>query len=135
MERKVSACRPAYVPSRWESALIPGLCFEEQKPMLNLALRDALWRLSASESDYLELIREQRFDLGLYQPVEIDPQTPHARDELYIVARGSGRFVCAGETRSFAAGDAFFVPAGTEHRFVDFSSDFATWVIFLAKRA
>ena len=102
--------------------------------MLNLALRDALWRLSVSESDYLELIREKQFDLGLYKPVEIDPQMPHARDELYIVATGSGRFVCAGETRSFTAGDAFFVAAGAEHRFVDFSSDFATWVIFLAKR-
>lgn len=100
--------------------------------MLDLSVNDALSRLSERQSDYLELVREHRFDLGLYQPVEVDPQTPHARDELYIVARGSGRFVCAGETRSFATGDAFFVPAGTEHRFVDFSSDFATWVIFLA---
>lgn len=103
--------------------------------MRNVTIKDALTRLLESESDYIEFIKEQKFDLGLYRPVEIDPQMPHARDELYIVARGHGRFVCADEVKPFAPGDSFFVPAGTEHRFVDFSADFATWVIFFAKRA
>jgi mannose-6-phosphate isomerase-like protein (cupin superfamily) len=101
-----------------------------QNLMLKLNLREALGRLAETESDYVRLIEQQKFDLGLYQPIVIDPQTPHARDELYIVAAGTGRFVCADETRSFGPGDVFFVAAGTEHRFVDFSSDFATWVIF-----
>jgi mannose-6-phosphate isomerase-like protein (cupin superfamily) len=99
--------------------------------MLKLTLKEALARLAESESDYMRLIEQPKFDLGLYQPIVIDPQTPHARDELYIVAAGTGRFVCAGQTRPFGPGDVFFVAAGAEHRFVDFSSDFATWVIFL----
>jgi len=102
-----------------------------QNPMLKLTLREALARLAETESDYMRLMEKPKFDLGLYQPIAIDPQTPHARDELYIVAAGTGQFVCADETRSFGPGDVFFVAAGTEHRFVDFSSDFATWVIFL----
>ena len=34
------------------------------------------------------------------------------------------------ERHGFAPGDMLFVPAGTVHRFEDFSDDFATWVIF-----
>ena len=102
--------------------------------MQKIAIRDAVVRLRESASDYAELIEDGRFDLGLYQPVDVDSQTPHARDELYIVAKGAGRFICAGETKPFAAGDVFFVTAGTDHRFVEFSEDFAIWVIFFAKR-
>jgi len=31
---------------------------------------------------------------------------------------------------AFAPGDMLFVPAKMEHRFEDFSADFATWVLF-----
>ena len=65
-----------------------------------------------------------------YRPVGTDPQTPHDRDELYVVASGSGRFMVDGETRPFSAGDALFVAAHAEHRFLDFTPDFAVWVFF-----
>jgi hypothetical protein len=32
----------------------------------------------------------------LYAPRGHDLQTPHSRDEVYVVAQGSGEFVCAG---------------------------------------
>ena len=56
------------------------------------------------------------------------------RDELYVIASGSGKFVCAGETQAFATGDVLFVAAGVEHRFLDFTDDFAVWVIFFGAR-
>lgn len=60
----------------------------------------------------------------------IDPQTPHTRDELYVVARGSGMFF-NGETRRKAeVGDLIFAPTGKAHRFEEFSQDFAVWVMF-----
>jgi hypothetical protein len=31
---------------------------------------------------------------------------------------------------AFGSGDMLFVPARMEHRFEDFSDDFATWVMF-----
>ena len=68
--------------------------------------------------------------LELYAPRGVDDQQPHTQDELYIVASGSGTFYCDGARVEFAAGDALFAAAGVEHRFEDFTDDFATWVIF-----
>lgn len=68
--------------------------------------------------------------LGFYAPIGADPQTPHERDEIYIVQSGSSAFVLGNDKLSLSAGDAVFVPAGVIHRFEDFSADFATWVVF-----
>lgn len=65
-----------------------------------------------------------------YKPEKIDLQKPHAQDELYIVASGSGTFIRRDEKVSCQSNDVLFVPAGTEHRFENFTDDFATWVIF-----
>jgi mannose-6-phosphate isomerase-like protein (cupin superfamily) len=65
-----------------------------------------------------------------YAPKGVDPQKPHIQDELYIIASGSGTFFKAGERRPFGVGDVIFVEAGLEHRFEDFTDDFATWVVF-----
>lgn len=73
-------------------------------------------------------------ELRWYAPPRPDPQVPHAQDELYIVASGSGVFSRAGEKFAFGPGDALFVAAGVEHRFEDFSDDFATWVVFYGPR-
>jgi len=66
----------------------------------------------------------------LYQPVDHDPQKPHARDEAYFVSRGKGFFFDGEERHAVEAGSFLFVPAKQVHRFEDFSSDFAVWVIF-----
>jgi mannose-6-phosphate isomerase-like protein (cupin superfamily) len=82
-----------------------------------------------------ELMRHGSMTLRYYAPDRIDPQTPHDQDEIYIVYSGGGT-VLSGRTegmlerKSFGPGDAIFVPAGHVHRFVDFSADFATWVVF-----
>jgi mannose-6-phosphate isomerase-like protein (cupin superfamily) len=59
-----------------------------------------------------------------------DIQQPHTLDELYIIAKGSSEFFRNGEIVSRKAGDVLFVPAQKEHRFLDFTEDFATWVVF-----
>src|SRR5438067_13343839 len=66
----------------------------------------------------------------IYAPRGADPQQPHARDEAYIIARGSGEFVYRNERIKFAPGDFLFAAAGVPHRFENFSDDFSTWVIF-----
>ncbi len=65
-----------------------------------------------------------------YAPRGHDPQTPHTRDEIYVVARGEGMFFNGATRRSVRAGTFIFVPAGQTHRFEQFSSDFAVWVFF-----
>lgn len=66
----------------------------------------------------------------MYRPVGQDPQKPHTRDELYVIASGSGWFVNGDERHAFRTGDVLFVPAGVTHRFEEFSDDFCTWVMF-----
>ena len=59
--------------------------------------------------------------------IEITP------DEIYVIVSGQGIFFRDGVRSSFQKGDLLFVPAGMEHRFENFSDDFATWVIFYGK--
>jgi mannose-6-phosphate isomerase-like protein (cupin superfamily) len=66
----------------------------------------------------------------IYRPDKVDLQTPHKRDELYVIISGAGEFINDGIRTSFNAGDVLFVPAGIEHRFENFTGDFLTWVIF-----
>ena len=68
--------------------------------------------------------------MKLYAPRGSDPQSPHTRDEIYVVIRGTGDFICPGECRKFGPHDFLFVPAGMEHRFENFSDDLALWVFF-----
>ena len=68
--------------------------------------------------------------LRYYAPKGVDDQTPHDKDELYIVASGHGGFLRNGERVEFGPGDVLFAAAGDDHRFVDFSDDFGTWVVF-----
>ena len=68
--------------------------------------------------------------LKLYAPRGSDPQTPHSLDEVYVVAQGSGEFVCSGARQTFAQNDVLFAAAGVEHRFENFSDDFTVWVFF-----
>ncbi len=65
-----------------------------------------------------------------YAPMGRDPQTPHTQDELYFIHAGIGEIVIAGERHACTPGDVFFVAAGIEHRFENFSPDFSTWVVF-----
>jgi mannose-6-phosphate isomerase-like protein (cupin superfamily) len=71
----------------------------------------------------------------LYVPKDTDTQTPHARDEIYIVVTGHGTFRRGQELVRFAPGDVLFVAAGVPHRFESFSGDFRTWVVFFGPRA
>lgn len=81
------------------------------------------------------LMQHGSMSLRFYAPRGTDPQTPHDQDELYWIASGSGFFLQGSdatklERRPFGPGDVIFVPAGRVHRFVDFSDDFGTWVVF-----
>ena len=76
------------------------------------------------------LLEHGTLEVRYYAPRGVDPQEPHTRDELYVVASGRGWFVRADERVPFEPGDALFVAAGVEHRFVEFTDDFGAWVMF-----
>ena len=68
--------------------------------------------------------------MEIYAPRGRDDQTPHTRDEVYIVISGSGWFVNGPARERFGPGDFLFVPAGVDHRFEEFTDDLAVWVVF-----
>ncbi len=68
--------------------------------------------------------------LKLFAPHRTDPQQPHTRDEIYLVAQGRGWFVNGGLRQAIGPGDVLFVPARVVHRFEDFSDDLTLWVVF-----
>lgn len=85
---------------------------------------------TAAQQWFIEVFRHAALDVELYSPRGTDQQTPHARDEIYVVVEGSGQFLLGEDHVPFGAGDFFFVPAGMPHRFEDFGEQMTTWVIF-----
>ncbi|HEY4300713.1 MAG TPA: cupin domain-containing protein [Candidatus Didemnitutus sp.] len=74
--------------------------------------------------------RHGTMSVELYAPRGVDEQTPHRRDEIYVVVSGRGQIAHGVRQDQFGPGDVFFVPAHMEHRFEDFTDDFCAWVIF-----
>jgi len=96
-----------------------------------LNLDEALKRLPGPQGERsVALFEHGSLVVKLYAPRGSDPQTPHSRDEVYVVAQGSGEFVCAGARHTFGPNDVLFAAAGVEHRFESFTEDFAVWVFF-----
>lgn len=96
-----------------------------------LTVDNALERLRENpDREFARLFRRGAVEIDIYRPRGIDRQTPHERDEVYVVIAGSGDFVQDGDRHEVVPGEVLFVPAGSEHRFEDFTDDFATWVIF-----
>ena len=99
-----------------------------------MTVATALQAVAASGDErYGILLRHNTLEIGFYAPAGVDPQTPHDRDEVYVVHSGVGIFVHGDNEQPFGAGDVLFVPAGVEHRFQDFSEDFGTWVVFTGR--
>ncbi|WP_247232614.1 cupin domain-containing protein [Telluribacter sp. SYSU D00476] len=92
-------------------------------------LQEALSRLTP-EQRFAQVMQHGTMSVELYAPDQVDPQQPHAQDELYVVVSGTGQFLNGEEVYLFGPGDVIFVPAGRVHRFFDFTDDFQTWVIF-----
>jgi mannose-6-phosphate isomerase-like protein (cupin superfamily) len=86
--------------------------------------------LARSGAAFVTLFAQGTLEIEIYRPVGVDRQTPHKKDELYVVIAGSGTFVHGAMRTPFHEGDALFVRAGVPHRFEDFTPDFATWVFF-----
>src|SRR5438132_12506964 len=96
-----------------------------------IELREAQRRLEAAGGGY-EIVEESPgLELGVYVLVapEPDRQQPHDEDELYVVLNGRGTLDVAGERVDLVEGQAAFVAAHVEHRFVGYES-LALLVVF-----
>lgn len=83
--------------------------------------------------------------LRLLHPGAVDTQTPHDRDELYVIVAGSAVLLLGAPRSPFTEppllddareripagpGDSILVPAGTPHHFEEMSGDFSAWMVF-----
>ncbi len=98
--------------------------------MTRMTISSALDDLSNVDTPFKVLFEHGSLEVEIYKPEGIDQQQPHARDEVYVIASGSGTFINGDHEHRFETGEVLFVAAGVEHRFVDFTDDFATWVFF-----
>ena len=98
---------------------------------MHLSLDLAETRLPTPDGTrFVELFTHGTLAVELYAPRGSDPQQPHTRDEVYVVAKGSGTFFDGEKRVRFMAGDLLFVPARVPHRFEDFTDDLSVWVLF-----
>ena len=104
---------------------------EEAPRTLHLTLQAALDRGPPPPGRLSIPVFEHRsLEALVYQPEDPDRQTPHKRDEVYVVARGQAQFSDGQARRAVAPGDFIFVAAWQAHRFEDASPDFTCWVFF-----
>ena len=82
------------------------------------------------DDPYSVALARGTLELGFYSPIDVDHQQPHDQDEVYVILNGRGRFLNGDVVTEFGPGDALFVPARVEHRFLDFSDDTEMWVVF-----
>jgi mannose-6-phosphate isomerase-like protein (cupin superfamily) len=97
----------------------------------HVSLADALSKGSPPPGNLaVPIFAHGSLEVELYAPDGHDPQKPHQRDEVYLVARGKGWFFDGADRQPVGAGSFIFVAAGQVHRFEDFTADFAVWVLF-----
>jgi mannose-6-phosphate isomerase-like protein (cupin superfamily) len=91
--------------------------------------------LSVSERTdvrYTEFLRHPSLSVGLYTlPAgSIDPQQPHAEDEVYYIVSGQGVIKVGNETRAVQEGSVIFVAAGASHHFHSITANLTILVFF-----
>ena len=98
---------------------------------MRVRLQAGLDRIPGTNGERFAAVFEHgSLSVEVYAPRGRDGQTPHTRDEVYVVASGSGTYTCGDGAWPFGPGDLLFAPAGAEHRFVDFTDDLIVWVLF-----
>ena len=96
-----------------------------------VTVEEAIRQLSTEQQfRFTAVMKHGSMTVEYYAPQSEDLQTWHRQDELYVIISGSGIFYRDGERVDCKPGDTLFVPARMEHRFENFSDDFAVWVIF-----
>jgi mannose-6-phosphate isomerase-like protein (cupin superfamily) len=93
--------------------------------------RQAIQILNDSRKEFTGLFRQGKLTVEIYRPHLVDKQSPHDRDEFYLVISGRGKFALLDQEITFEPGDFLYVPAHAPHRFTEFSDDFVTWVFFI----
>ena len=88
--------------------------------------------MDASGNSWLPFITVPTLQTGLYRLARDseDRQSPHDRDEVYVVLEGVARMQLGDSEYSVGPRDTIFVKAGAEHRFFAIEEDLLLLVFF-----
>jgi len=91
---------------------------------VSFQIREVQQRLAAGNGGYEIVHASPGLEIGVYVLVapEPDRQEPHANDEVYVVLEGSGALEVEGEQTRLRDGQAIFVPAGADHKWVGYEN-------------
>ncbi|MFQ5698452.1 MAG: cupin domain-containing protein [Myxococcota bacterium] len=95
-------------------------------------LEELLARKREMRFPYLEFLRVPSLSCGIYSLAagSKDLQGPHDEDEVYLVLSGRAVLRMNGEERSVEPGSVLYVPASSEHHFVEIEEDVTLLVFF-----
>ena len=100
-------------------------------PARRLTVAEAMTKVPTVEGKrFAPIFEHGSLQVEIYAPRGVDPQSPHDRDEIYVVVSGRGTFVNGSVRLPFTRGDVLFAAAGEVHRFEEFSDDLVVWVFF-----
>lgn len=95
-------------------------------------LSELLEEQAESGQAYLPFLDEPSMSMGIYSLSEGagDGQSPHRRDEVYVVLSGEAIIEVDGEDRPVQEGSIVFVGAEVRHRFHTITEDLSVLVFF-----
>jgi mannose-6-phosphate isomerase-like protein (cupin superfamily) len=99
-------------------------------------IEEQLARRAAQGTASLEFLHEPAIRALVYvlPAGAVDPQQPHAEDEIYHVVRGRARIQVGVEDRAVGPGSIVYVPARVEHRFHSIAETLEVLAVFAPGR-
>ena len=98
----------------------------------NFNLAELIAKSEQRGSPYLEFLRVPQLSCGLYRlgTQARDTQSAHDEDEVYFVIKGRARVVIGGQETAIRPGSILYVPADTDHEFIEIEEDLSLLVLF-----
>lgn len=96
----------------------------------HVSLKKAMDSISHPDKKFATMIEHGSMKGLIFMPKELDNQKPHKKDEVYFVVNGYGEFIYSTEKIKFDTGDLIFVPAGVQHKFINYSKNLTLWAVF-----
>ena len=90
-----------------------------------LDFADVVLDMKAQKEDFRRILETENITLGIWkiEVGESDIQTPHERDEVYIILSGKAKLKIEGKVFEVSPNKIFFVKRDTEHNFFGIVED------------
>ena len=93
--------------------------------VIELNFADVILDMKAQKEEFRRILETRNIALGIWkiEVGESDFQTPHERDEVYIILSGKAKLKIEEKIFEVSPNKIFFVKRDTEHNFFDIVED------------